>query len=141
MHGNGLESVLERCREAIEPHRVFAASLRAVLERSWSGLGAILDRSGTGLGPVWDRVKKHAKSAKNEHVRSDHKEYLCPFMSSTPVFGRRGGGGGGAFFRAVCAERREVLSSVFCLLSFVFNKTPPPGEINTPNAETCIVII
>ena len=47
---NGMESVWERCREAIELQRVFAASLRAVLEQSWSGLGAILDRSGNGLG-------------------------------------------------------------------------------------------
>ena len=36
---NGLDSVLERCSEAIELQRVFAASLRAVLERSWNGLG------------------------------------------------------------------------------------------------------
>ena len=55
---NGLESVLERCSEAIELQRVFAASLRAVLERSWNGLGAILDRSGNRLGPgenAWER--------------------------------------------------------------------------------------
>ena len=55
---NGLESVLERCSEAIELQRVFAASLRAVVERSWNGLGAILDRSGNRLGPgenAWER--------------------------------------------------------------------------------------
>ena len=55
---NGLESVLERCSEAIELQRVFAASLRAVLERSRTGLGAILDRSGNRLEPgenAWER--------------------------------------------------------------------------------------
>ena len=55
---NGMESVWERCSEAIELQRVFAASLRAVLERSWNGLGAILDRSGNRLGPgenAWER--------------------------------------------------------------------------------------
>ena len=88
-----------------------------------------------------NRAKKRAKSAKNERVKSDVIEYLCLIMSSTQVFGRRGWGvGGGGFFRAVSAERGEVWSSVFCLLSFVFNKTPPPGEINTPNAELCIVM-
>ena len=61
MHGNGLESVLERCREAREPQRVFAVSLRTVLERSWSGLGAILDRSGTGVGPDEKACKKCEK--------------------------------------------------------------------------------
>ena len=58
---NGLDSVLERCSEAIELQRVFAASLRAVLERSWNGLGAILDRSGTGLGPLEKACKKYEK--------------------------------------------------------------------------------
>ena len=60
MHGNGLQSVLERCKEAREPQRVFAVSLRAVLERSWSGLGAILDRSGNGVGPL-EKARKKCK--------------------------------------------------------------------------------
>ena len=50
------------------------------------------------------------------------------------------GVGGWILTRGLCRGER---SSVFCLLSSVFclKKTPPPGEINTPNAETCIVII
>ena len=54
---NGMESVWERCREAIELQRVFAASLRAVLERSRTGLRA----TEIDLGTVWDRVKRHGK--------------------------------------------------------------------------------
>ena len=45
---NGLESVLERCREALEPHR----------ERSGTGLGAIWERSLNGLESILERCRR-----------------------------------------------------------------------------------
>ena len=77
-----------------------------------------------------NRAKKRAKSAKNERVKSDGIEYLCLIMSSTPIFGRWVGVGVCVcgFFRAVSAERGEVWSSVFCLLSFVFKRHPLRGR-------------
>ena len=57
------------------------------------GNRAHFERHGALAKTRKDRAKKRAKSAKNERVKSDVIEYLCPFMSSTQVSGRRGLGG------------------------------------------------
>ena len=88
--GSGLGAVCDRSESGLEDGSGLGSgeALGAIWERSRSGLGPVWARSGSGLedgsglGSERSGIRSWSrKSAKNERVKCDVKEYLCPIMS------------------------------------------------------------